>query len=176
MRGLRPLRGERSVYMVCQSREPSIGVPVLLCFFIGRMPSFPPGLDCHTPSSETERHERKRRRALSEPTPMDVDGEVGSQFRCSFCNGNRLFLKPQGLNSAINEFDTKDIISRLHPDTSPIYFYDRGKPFFECARTLHPGTRRKRYRTYVLWFRFTNFSLHSIEYDEKIYATSEHRA
>ncbi|KAI0277038.1 DUF1768-domain-containing protein, partial [Russula aff. rugulosa BPL654] len=31
-------------------------------------------------------------------------------------------------------------------------FYDRGKPFFE----------------------FTNFSLHSIEYDKKIYATSEH--
>jgi len=62
---------------------------------------------------------------------MDVDSEEGSQSRCSFCN---------------------DMISRSHPDTSPIYFYDRGKPFFE----------------------FTNFSLHSIEYDRKLYATAEH--
>jgi len=96
------------------------------------MPSFHPGLNGLSLPSETERYETKRRRrAVSEPTPMDVDGEEGSQFRCSLCN---------------------DIVSRSHPDTSPIYFFDRGKPFFE----------------------FTNFSLHSIEYDGRIYATSEH--
>jgi len=62
---------------------------------------------------------------------MDVDGEEGSQSRCSLCN---------------------DVIARSYPDTSPIYFYHRGKPFFE----------------------FTNFSLHSVEHDGKIYATAEH--
>jgi hypothetical protein len=51
---------------------------------------------------------------------------------------------------AIDTFDTKGTISRSHPDTSPIYFYDRGKPFFECARTLLPDALRKRYCTYVL--------------------------
>ncbi|KAI0254487.1 DUF1768-domain-containing protein, partial [Lactifluus subvellereus] len=38
------------------------------------------------------------------------------------------------------------------PDTSPICFYHRRKPFFE----------------------FTNFSLHSVEYEGKIYPTAEH--
>lgn len=96
------------------------------------MPPFLSGLNRLALSSETGRHEREsRRRTLSEPTLMNVDGEEGSHFRCSFCNG---------------------IVSRSRSDTSPIYFYDRGKPFFE----------------------FTNFSLHSIVYDEKIYATSEH--
>jgi len=45
-----------------------------------------------------------------------------------------------------------EIISGSHPDTSPIHFYHRGEPFFE----------------------FTNFSLHAVEYDGKIYATAEH--
>jgi hypothetical protein len=72
----------------------------------GRMPPFLPGLNWLTLSSETERHERKmRRRAVSEPTPMDVDGEEGSQFRCSFCNGNRPFRGP---NSAIDTFHPRD--------------------------------------------------------------------
>jgi hypothetical protein len=53
------------------------------------MPSFLPGLNWLTLPSKTERHERSRM-ALSEPTPMDVDDEEGSQLRCSFCNGNRL--------------------------------------------------------------------------------------
>ena len=54
------------------------------------MPSFHPGLNWLTLSSESERYDtKKRRRAVSEPTPMDVDGEEGSQFRCSLCNGNR---------------------------------------------------------------------------------------
>jgi hypothetical protein len=35
----------------------------------------------------------------------------------------------------IDTFDAKDVISRSYPDTSPIYFYQRGKPFFECAST-----------------------------------------
>ncbi|KAI0002454.1 hypothetical protein BJV74DRAFT_600172 [Russula compacta] len=94
------------------------------------MSSFRTDLNWSTPSEETS--PRKRRcRAVSEPTPMDVDGEEGSQSRCSVCN---------------------DVTSRLHPDTSPICFYHRGKPYFE----------------------FTNFSLHSMEYDGKIYATAEH--
>jgi len=73
------------------------------------------------------------RRALSEPIPMDVDGDEGDQSRsrCSFCNA---------------------VIPMSQPDTSPIHFYNRGKPFFE----------------------FTNFSLHSIEYGGKIYPTAEH--
>jgi len=101
------------------------------------MPSFLPGINWNTLSSERENYEarlgKRRRRAISEPTPMDVDGEEGSQSRCSLCN---------------------DVIARSYPDTSPIYFYHRGKPFFE----------------------FTNFSLHSVEHDGKIYATAEHRA
>ncbi len=96
------------------------------------MPPFLPGLNGVTLSSEAERHEKKRgRRAVSEPTPMDVDGEEGRQFRCSFCNGNR---PSRGPNSPIDTFYPKGIILRSHPDTSPIYFYDRGKPFFEYAR------------------------------------------
>ncbi|KAF8273495.1 DUF1768-domain-containing protein [Lactarius quietus] len=46
----------------------------------------------------------------------------------------------------------KDAIARSYPDTTPIFFYHRGKPYFE----------------------FTNFSLHSIEYDGRIYPTAEH--
>ncbi|KAH9965327.1 hypothetical protein BC827DRAFT_1183897 [Russula dissimulans] len=67
------------------------------------------------------RLEKGSRKALSDPTPMDVDGDQGD------C-----------------------VITRI--DTSPISFYHRGEPFFE----------------------FTNFSLHSIEYQGKIYATAEH--
>src|SRR5882757_5128145 len=99
------------------------------------MSSFLPGLNWRTLSSETERYEKKtRRRAVSEPTPMDVDGEEGSQSRCSFCNGT---WSSQGPDSVIDALDTKDVVSRSHPDTSPIYFYDRGKPFFECARACN---------------------------------------
>jgi hypothetical protein len=145
----------------------------LACGDSGRMPPFLPGLNWHTLSSETERHETKRRRrAVSEPTPMDVDGEEGSQFRCSFCNGNRFPFQSQGPESVIDAFDTKDIVSRSHPDTSPIYFYSRGKPFFECASTYNLMLAS----SYLCLFRFTNFSFHSVEYDGKIYATSEHRA
>jgi hypothetical protein len=60
------------------------------------------------------------------------------------------FLLTSRSQPAIDEFDTKGTVPMSHPDTSPIYFYDRGKPFFECARALHPDARRKRYRTYVL--------------------------
>ena len=50
-----------------------------------------PGLSWFIPSSETERHEReRRRRAFSEPTQMDVDGGEGSQTKCPLCNGNPL--------------------------------------------------------------------------------------
>jgi hypothetical protein len=102
------------------------------------MSPFLPGLNWRTLSSETGRYETKRRRrAVSEPTPMDVDGEEGSQFRCSFCNGNRISYRSQGPDPVIDAFDIKDIVSRSHPDTSPIYFYDRGKPFFECACTYN---------------------------------------
>lgn len=62
---------------------------------------------------------------------MDVDWEEGSRSKCSVCN---------------------DPISRSYPDTTPIFFYHRSKPFFE----------------------FTNFSLHSVEYDGRIYPTAEH--
>lgn len=45
-------------------------------------------------------------------------------------------LQSQRLESVIqfDAFHTKDIVSRSHSDTSPIYFFDRGKPFFECVR------------------------------------------
>jgi hypothetical protein len=59
----------------------------------GRMPSFLPGINWHALSSEKERYEarsgKRRRRAVSEPTPMDVDDEEGSRTRCSLCNGTR---------------------------------------------------------------------------------------
>lgn len=114
------------------------------------MSSFLPGLNWL--SSETERHERESsRNAPDEPTPMDVEGEGCSQFRCSSCNGNLItFLLTSRSQPAIDEFDTKGIVPTSHPDTSPIYFYDHDKPFFECARALHPDDRRKRNRTYVL--------------------------
>jgi hypothetical protein len=58
------------------------------------MPSFLPGANWHALSFERERYEmrsgKRRRRAVSEPTPMDVDGEEGSHLRCSLCNGTRL--------------------------------------------------------------------------------------
>ncbi|KAI0300495.1 hypothetical protein B0F90DRAFT_1629754 [Multifurca ochricompacta] len=65
----------------------------------------------------------------------------------------------------------KDLIAKSHPDTSPIYFYHRGKPLFECASipTLILAT------LFSFVPRFTNFSLHSVEYGGKIYATAEHR-
>ena len=30
----------------------------------------------------------------------------------------------------------KDAIARSYPDTTPIFFYQRGKPFFECVNTI----------------------------------------
>ncbi|KAH8996599.1 hypothetical protein EDB92DRAFT_1840829 [Lactarius akahatsu] len=102
------------------------------------MSSFIPGLSWFSRSSEKERgdttHTRSgkgRRRTLSEPSSMDVDREEGSRSKCPVCNVAN---------------------ARPYPDTTPIFFYHRGKPFFE----------------------FTNFSLHSIEYDGRIYPTAEH--
>lgn len=84
--------------------------------------------------SEETSPRKRRRRAVSEPMPMDVDGEEGSQSRCSVCNGNHFSnLEVPCSESDIRTLDTKDVISRLHPDTSPICFYHRGKPYFECA-------------------------------------------
>lgn len=61
-----------------------------------------------------------------------------------------IFLLTSRSQPAIYEFDTKRTVLTSRPDTSPIYFYDRGKPFSECACALHPDARRKRYRTYAL--------------------------
>jgi hypothetical protein len=38
-------------------------------------------------------------------------------------------------NLILNHLTQKDVIARSYPDTSPIYFYHRGKPFFECVHT-----------------------------------------
>lgn len=78
----------------------------------------------------------------------------------------------------IDEFDTKDRISKSHSDTSPIYFYDRGKPF-SSAPILHIvvlTSSREVFLCLCFVFRSRNISLYSTEYDEKIYAISEHRA
>ena len=32
--------------------------------------------------------------------------------------------------------DAIDAIVRSYPDTTPIFFYQRGKPFFECVNTI----------------------------------------
>jgi hypothetical protein len=171
MGGLRPLRSERSVY-VCMPI--TWNLETFLSAF-GRMPPFPPGLDWHTPSSETERHEKKKHRTLSEPTLMDVDGEEGSQFRCSFCNGNRLSpnfkvstLPLTNLTQKI-EFPSRIQIHLLYISTTVTNHFLSAPVFtFLCLPEV---------LSYLcLVFRFTNFSLHSIKYDEKIYATSEHRA
>jgi len=98
------------------------------------MPPFLPGTNRYPIYSEAERRAsalgKRRRRAVSDPMPMDIDNEEGGQSRCSLCNG----------------------VIGSSPNTSPIYFYSSGKPFYE----------------------FTNFSPHSVEYDGKIYATAEH--
>jgi hypothetical protein len=48
------------------------------------------------------------------------------------------------LTSDINLFDTTDVIARSYPNTSPISFYHRGKPFFESAHTF-PHVFEKRH-------------------------------
>ena len=86
-----------------------------------------------------------------------------------------LALLLQGFMIYINPFNTTDVIARSYPDTSPIYFYHRGKSFFECARTS-PLCLQETSCYLCLLSRFTNFSMHSVEYNGKIYATAEHRA
>ena len=139
------------------------------------MPSFLPGINGHPIYSETELHEstlgKRRRRAVSEPTAMDIDSEEGCQSRCSLCNGGSPSTSWPILQPNIDAFNAKDVIARSSPNTSPIYFYHRGKPFFECAYTSS-----RNFGLLMSLPRFTNFSLHSVEYDGKIYATAEHRA
>lgn len=103
------------------------------------MSSLIPGLSWFSRSSEKERsdanHTRSgkgRRRTLSEPIPMDVDWEEGSRSKCLVCNGMYTFF----IESVHVHWLPKDAIARSYPDTTPILFYDRGKPFFECVETI----------------------------------------
>ena len=47
---------------------------------------------------------------------------------------------------------TTFVVAVSHPDTSPIYFYHRGKPFFECASTTTP--QKLFFHTYLQVYEF----------------------
>ncbi len=98
------------------------------------MLSLIPGLSWFSRSSEKERgdttHTRSRkgrRRTLSEPMPMDADSKEGSRPKCSVCNGICIHWAPE------------DTIARSYPDTAPIFYYQRGKPYFEYVRGCYCG-------------------------------------
>ena len=124
----------------------------LLAATVVGMPPFLPEINGHPIYSETERHEstlgKRRRRAVSQPTPMDIDSEEGCQSRCSLCNGSSPSTSWPILQPNIDAFNAKGVIARSSPNTSPIYFYHRGKPFFECAYTS-PYVCKKLRITYV---------------------------
>jgi hypothetical protein len=110
----------------------------LACSDCGRMSSFLPRIKGRPIYSETERHEalgKRRPRDVSEPTPMDIDSEEGRQSTSSMCNGGSLSTSWPILRPNIDAFNAKDVIARSSPNTSPIYFYHRDKPFYECAYT-----------------------------------------
>src|SRR5260221_7164739 len=84
----------------------------LACSDCDMMPSFLPGINGHPIYSETELHEstlgKRRRRAVSEPTAMDIDSEEGCQSRCSLCNGGSPSTSWPILQPNIDAFNAKD--------------------------------------------------------------------
>jgi len=104
-----------SITWIWISETPSdklaVGQFSLLAATVVGMPPFLPEINGHPIYSETERHEstlgKRRRRAVSQPTPMDIDSEEGCQSRCSLCNGSSPSTSWPILQPNIDTFNAK---------------------------------------------------------------------